>query len=1140
MNMPLSKYIFRALIGCLPAIPAQAQTSYLLEAEDFQFKGGWQPESVAGAQVSNHHILRVFSGKIKAADAMTVINIKAAGNFAIWVRTPDYPADRPGTRLFGITVNGQALEKESGQHGKDGYYWEKAGTAALDAGENVIALKDTRSNFGRCDAIFLTAAGADPNEEKLATLQRFKITPLTATYTPPTDKTAAAAVRVPPGSAAMATLSNDRLQLQFVKALAADGAPCLAAISSIKENNRWRHLQNGSDAHRIFLLSAVVPQISFGSFFPSWNGSTAYGSFQSRGKIFPVLAPESLANPFLAGLRRECFPVAVKQLSSKTIEVTYETNDKETLRGVWQLETGSRHLLLTLTYIPKQTGYYSLAVTAFSGVEKEEVTSIQLPPMFQYQRIPDNPVMLPSALMPQPLAMMETKQPQGNLTTFITGTLADFPPDWGEATVSPMGFAIKNAANQVQPAAFSPVLGLDNSQVEAGKTLTRQFALGALASGWNDAMEYISDSIYHVTDYRTQERTSLTETIFNITDLIRNDTAAGWAHDLKGFYDIEANPAVVPTVVQAAPLAVISAAILERDEAFYTSRALPAIEYTLSRSGFRWAKNVSGTSFNTNKQSLLLSPFNSQFTTAYYEALHQLLGGANPWLEAIALPGNKVRPARGYSVNIPVWTQELAAYRLTKNKNWLNAAAAHAKEFIASEVYGTKTVPLGKQPFYNASFYAYWWELPDLYEVTGDTSFLAAATTSAFQTLAGIRVYPEVKDQLQTIHPGGKYEGNTTLWWKGGEKYRLGFPRKQGDAPEKQVPQRLVSPVGLGFEQPYTFFDPGKLVRPVFMSSWAPHLLRLFQDEHREIFETYARNAVIGRFTNYPGYYGTGYTDITMQPDFPYKGPDVSSVYYHHIPPHLAFTLDFLVTEAIQRSHGKVNFPYGKQDGFVWFNNRVFGGGSGRIFDDGAVRLWMKRGLVKVDQPALNYVTAISGSRFWMLLLNESHSETVGTVHIGKEVMVKDSTAATCYACANDSLSVLPMSNRQLRVAVPGKGFMALSFPLSARPASIPVDPVQNGMQVLDLGAGTGKCYAFRIRSPFGWDAIYTYLESAPEAGLQATFIMNGESRTVAAYPFESSFYPVKMAAGAVLKVKVRNAGGEEKEGTIIFNKSAK
>ncbi|MDR6569107.1 hypothetical protein [Chitinophaga ginsengisegetis] len=1129
MNYPLSKYLFLAVMGCLCSVSSvQAQTGYLVEAEDFQFKGGWQVERVPGEQVSGNTILRVFSGKVKAADALTVINSKTAGTYTVWVRTPDYPANKPGTRLFQVAINEQPLEKESGQHGKEGYYWEKAGTTTLDAGENVVALQDTKGNFGRCDAILLATAGFDPNTEPLASLQRFKTAPLTVKYIPPAQATAAVK-SISTQGAVIAGISNSKLRLQFLKT----SGQQIVAGNSIRKGNQWID----GEGSKIFLLTAKDPQISFGSFFPSWNGSAASGSFQSRGKTFRVLAPESLTNPFLAGVLQECQPTAVKQVSEKELEVTYQTAGGQTLKGTWQLTPGAHHFLLTLTYIPKQAGYYSLAVTAFEGVKKEDVTAIQLPPMFQYQRIPDNPVMLPSAMMPQPLAIMETKQ---GIATFISGTPADFPLDWGEANTSPMGFAIKNKENGVQPVALSPVLGLDDSRRAAGQSITREFALGALPSGWNDALAYISDSIYKVKDYRTQRQVSLTETVFNITDLIRNDTAAGWAPELKGFYDIEADPKVTPTVVQAAPLAVVSAAVLEKDEAFFISRALPTIEYTLSRSGFRWSRGVAGTPFNKDKQSLVLSPYNSQFTTAYYEGLHQLLGEANPWLKEIALPGNNIRPAKGYSVNIPAWTQELAAYRFTKDKSWLAAATKHAKAYISTEVYGPKTTPLSKQPFYNASFYAYWWDLTDLYDLTKDTTFLHAAETSAFQTLAGIRVYPEVKDQLQTVHPGNTYDGNTTLWWKGGEKYRLGFPRKKGDAPEKQVPQSLVSPVGLGFEQPFTLFDPGKLVRPVFMSSWAPHLLRLFSEDNRTIFETYARNAVIGRFTNYPGYYATGFTDITMQPDFPFKGPDVSSVYYHHIPPHLAFTLDFLITEAMQRSHGKVNFPYGKQDGFVWFNNRVFGGGSGKVFDDETVRLWMKRGLVQIENPAVNYVTAISENRFWLLLLNESTEKVSADILLGKEAAVQDNVAAAYYATAAASPVNVPVNNRKLRVSVDGKGFSAISFPLKIKSEVKSIAPVKNGMQVLDLGAGIGKCYAFRIRSPFGWDAIYTYLESPPEAGLQATFSLNGESRVITAYPYENSFYPVNTTAGVVLKIKVTTSGGQVKEGTITFDNNSK
>ncbi|MGY0035792.1 hypothetical protein [Pedobacter sp. NJ-S-72] len=126
----------------------------------------------------------------------------------------------------------------------------------------------------------------------------------------------------------------------------------------------------------------------------------------------------------------------------------------------------------------------------------------------------------------------------------------------------------------------------------------------------------------------------------------------------------------------------------------------------------------------------------------------------------------------------------------------------------------------------------------DLYEINKDKVFLEAAKYASFFTMAGIRSYPLVQNQKQLIHKGGQYEGNTTMWWKDGVKFRLGFPRKPGDVTEKEVPQSLISPVGLGFEQPVTFFLPNKNVRHVFMSTWAPHLLRLSAESNKDFLRS--------------------------------------------------------------------------------------------------------------------------------------------------------------------------------------------------------------------------------------------------------------------------------------------------------------
>ena len=1132
------KYLLLStIISCLIVKHTHArQNNYLLEAEDFQFKGGWVIEQEGGKGFSNNQILRVLSGKTPAVDALTVIAVKQAGSYNVWVRSADFSADRPGTRLFQLQVNEQPME-ESGRHGKTGFYWEKVGAVSLPAGDVVMRLHDSRGNFGRCDAILLSPTTTyDPNTQTLAALAAYKIKPVAQQATPVKYPTFPQ-VNTDPRTTPTATITNEQVRLRFIPVTVPGSAERrLAVKTAIKHKGRWIDMNEQREDHKVYLIRSDNPQLGFGNFFPSWNGSVGLTAFTNNGKKYSILETDNTLNPFLAGTLSEAIPIAAKQVNKQAIAVDYTINGEPVLKGFWTITPGARHITVTLQFKPASNGYYSMGVAAFQSMAVDSVTNIQLPPMFQYRRLSPQPVLLPSGMMPQPVAIAETNTGTGLFSTFASGNAPAFKAsDWGSAYSSPLGFSIKNEMNRVQPVAFAPVLGLDDSKLTAGQTIQRDFVIGAIAGGWNEVLEYVSDSIYKVKDYRTQSIASLTNAAFNMIDLMKNDAAAGWDAQLKGFYDIEANPAVVPTVVHASPLTIVSAAILSRDENFYITRALPTIEYTLSRSGFRWAKAVSGTPFNSDKRSLQLSPFGSQFTTNYFEGLYHLLGEANPWLKDIALPDGKVRAAKGYSVDVPAWTQELAAWRLTKEDKWLTAAKAGADQYIATQVNGNLTKPLSRLPFYNASFYAYWWDLTDLYDVTKEARYLQAAYASAYHTLAGIRSYPQVKDSLQTIHPGSEFEGNTTLWWKGDKKYRLGFPRVKGDAPEKQVPQGLVSPVGLGFEQPFTYFDVAKTVRPVFMSSWAPHLLRLHQHSHKKIFETYARNAVIGRFTNYPGYYATGFTDITLQPDFPYKGPDVSSIYYHHIPPHLSFTLDYLVTEVMQRSNGKVRFPYGKQDGFVWFNNRVFGAGKGHVYDDAAASLWMKKGLVTIDKPEVNYVTAISGDRFWILLTSEAQGAVQIDITVGSEVPVGDAGAASVYSGETAGKRTAAMKNRSIRISLPAKGFRALSIPLTSKPASTQLSPVTNGMKVIDMGAPFGKCYVFRIRSPFGWDSIYGYLEASPVEGAAITAIFNGATITKDVYPYEWSFY--KIAANQPVKgvLKLKTADGKTKETTIEF-----
>ncbi len=917
----------------------------------------------------------------------------------------------------------------------------------------------------------------------------------------------------------VASISNSDVRLSYVRCGENDQA--LACVMEAKVDGRWMPFGSPMEDNKVFVITGPtkLKRPNYKQYFPAWTSADTLSM-----------------NPFASGSVCEAVPVSARNLDKNTIEVDYVTAGDHLVKGFWTLSKSGKSADLSLEFTPSTAGCYSLGVMGLHAPLPSSVTNVLLPPMFQYRRIPDDTQMLLSVMMPTPVAMVEAEAGDRRMTAFVSGDDTVFPLDWGGVDYSPMGFTLKNHANIVEPTAFSPVLGMADSEMKAGQKVTRKFVVGLSAQPWNETLEHVAKNVYGVRDYRRQADKSLTETMYSIVDLMNDTEFGGWDAAMRGYYDIEGKPTKAPTVVHSAPLAIIAAAINAADEEMYLNRALPTIEYTLSRKGYRWSTRTTDDGYNKNPETLRLSPFDSQFTTTYYEGLNRLLGDRNPWLRDIALPDGDLRAPKGYSTPILSWVQALYAYRLTGDQKWLRRAKSVADRDAKMHIYTNGTKPQRYQAFYNSTIYAPWWDFIDLYETTGDKQYLDAARYGAAHTIAGIRSWPAVKDSVQTIHPGGVYNGNTTMWWKGAKEFRLGFPRQEGDAPEHEVEQWRVSPVGLGFEQPSTYFlrNKGKLTRPVFMSSWAPSLLRLNQHTGNEIFDTYARNAVIGRFTNYPGYYATGYTDLTMSEDFPYKGPDVSSIYYHHIPPHLAFTADYLVSEAVQRAGGKVSFPYGKQEGFVWFSNRVFGGAPGTVFDDNNVHLWLKKGLITSDNPEVNFLTAVSDKQLWILLCNESRQEATTRVTLGAETAA---IANQSKAKINGKGASLTKGDN-LAITLPAKGFAAVALPLM--PGATESEPLatilgveripalKDGWKVIDSGTAAGKIYTFRIRSPFGWDSVYGFCETPPADGIKVEVACGESNAEIAEYPYEWSFAKFQPADKVKLSVKVSDGDNEK------------
>jgi hypothetical protein len=716
-----------------------------------------------------------------------------------------------------------------------------------------------------------------------------------------------------------------------------------------------------------------------------------------------------------------------------------------------------------------------------------------------------------NTLTPHPLALAQVPWLTNSvpLSIVVAAEPADLPFVWPNATNAVCGFSLLNSRARVQPTFFSPVLGSPHAWLDAGTVRLINWRIMTRPADWKDTLEACCQHILKVRDYREPIQASLTDAALNMMDLMMDDRFGGWSDELKGFYDIES----ATMGKQAAPLALLSAALLSRSETFWAARALPSLEFVLSRNGADILQ--SGVNREGKPVQHQIAIPNTFYGTTCWEGLLRLSGGLNPWLSEFALPQGSIRHARSYNTSWP-WTELLAAHRLDPSRVSLDAVTADADAWLAKAVYGRQTQPVDFDAFYNIHFYPYWWDAIDLYEATGRTNDLSAAVEGAFHTLAGQWSHPQIPSGDVVVHPDGSQVTYHPVWHKNDQLFRLGWPRQPNDTPAHRVPAWQVSPIGLGLEQPSTYTAFTGAMNNIMQSTWAPHLLRVYRYTNREIFRTFARNSVIGRFANYPGYYLTCYTDLVHNPRYPYQGPDITSLYYHHIPVHFAFTVDYLVADAEVRSGGQIDFPWVKQKNYAWFNNRVYTAEPGSVYGDRGAVLWLERGVVSTDLQT-DWLAARSPDRFWVMLMNQTHAERTVTVHLdtakiglkaGSGVLYEGADTPVAAAQQKSSRPAPEIVDGAFTVKIAPLSMATLGYPAEPRAEFPASQPLAASHRTADAGV-FGTAHAFTVRSPWGKDAVYAVLTADPQPGAKVTFQCDGVTRVCERFPYEASFYPV-------------------------------
>ncbi|HSU65942.1 MAG TPA: hypothetical protein VLJ39_03670 [Tepidisphaeraceae bacterium] len=1086
-----------ALAG-VPCTAAPKPISIPVLAQDFEFQGDWAARSDLKIPA-----LVAEEGRLPAA---TAVQIPRAGKYRLWICSRDFPQDRPGTRTFHVRLGSQVSARTFGTSGQSGYTWEDGGWFDLPAGPLLLSLEDQRP-FARAQGLLLTA---DPNLVPVKWVGRGGLTPVKPLPLEAGKGPAAGEeIRITSDRPA-ASLANDELKIDFLHATRGD-TPSIATRVWLKSGADWVDAGADAAAEGYFaVLADSGVRIRYPGFYPVWprESKPKVVTVSAGGSSVATIPGKITGALWQAGARTRFVPVSAMQ-EGDAVRIEFAPSPAGTLEAKWELLPGQKFATVTLTFVPTADGQATLGYELFFRRELEKVNEVLLPFMWHRHRLPPHPTTLLDNCTPTPISLAEpTHEPGQPARCFaIVADPAGIPFAWPNGKHTHFGLSVSDEASQVHPSIWGPVMGTDGAAIKAGQPIRLSFHVLVQVGDWYAGYRTAADQIDGLRDYRQNTQVSLTDAAYNMIDLIMDDAHGGWWDRAKAFYQIETKNGGT----QASPMTLLSLYRLTGNEDLYRTRALPTLEFMLSRELPHFSPVPGDT--GPYPAGSMNGPVKF-FGTSTFAGLFELTGRRTPAFAQIALPPNDVRPTAGSSHAQP-FDEWVSRFLLTNDKKDLDRACELADQYIKKQIQTPPGKDLGPDPFFYISFVPDWEGLLRLCEVTGRQEYLDAATFGARQLMTGIWTQPLIPPGDATIHPGGEFVGDATHeWWRGSERYRLGWPPKPGEIREKSVPAWEVSNVGLGFEQPITF-NPSGPARQIFEEAWAPHFLRLYRYTKDPAFLTYARNAIVGRWGNYPGYYAVGQSDLEQSPTYPLTGPDVSDIYYHHIPAHLAWTIDYLVTEAEVLSDGKISFPALRQHGYAYFDSRIFGHAPGKVFDDSDAWLVFRRDLVKLDNVQVNHVMAHSRGRFHVILTNQSREPQKVTVAFNNDALKVDParTGQVLLRRADGSSEKLALEKGNATVELPARGLAVLT--LDGVTLDIPAQRSAEARNAATSGAVVAlkdpvaetRAAVIAVRAG-PWDA-YVWSAANPSqaraATLQYTIGEKSDAIEKKEYPFEFS-----------------------------------
>jgi hypothetical protein len=135
---------------------AKSQNVVLVEAENFNNKGGWVIDQQSMDVMGSPYLMAHGMG-IPVQDAETTVKFRNTGKYYVFVRTRNWTAawsDKAAGR-FQLSIDGYRMDKEFGIESAD-WSWEAGGSVEITTNDVPLTFHDLTGFNGRCDAIYFT------------------------------------------------------------------------------------------------------------------------------------------------------------------------------------------------------------------------------------------------------------------------------------------------------------------------------------------------------------------------------------------------------------------------------------------------------------------------------------------------------------------------------------------------------------------------------------------------------------------------------------------------------------------------------------------------------------------------------------------------------------------------------------------------------------------------------------------------------------------------------------------------------------------------------------------------------------------------------------------------------------------------